>query len=464
VKSNRITVVAIAGDLGFGFPEQSLTKALAARPDAIVVQGTSADPGPYYLGAGDSFYPLGGVERDLERLLPATTAARIPLVMSAGGSGARATIEPVVQIIRRVARTRQLSFRLAVVYSDVERAYLEKRIGAGDVISRLGDWPALSPTLSLADVRSSTNIVAQIGPEPIISALKAGADVVLTGRSVDVSLFAAVPLLRGIDAGPAIHMSKILECGAMAAIPGSSADGLLATIENGAFTVEPLSPDRRCTIRSVAGHSFYEREDPFCDDLPGGALDTLNSTYEQVDSRTVRIAGARWVPAPYTVKLEGAEIVGHRTFCLAGIRDPIMIAQLDAILESARDAVGRRFQESARRWELIFRQYGRNAVMGAVERSSPRPVEVGLLMDVVAQTAELADEICGYVRAFITHDEFPGCRTSAGNLAFPFSPSDTRTGPVYRFNIWHLLRLDDPIEPFRIEQIDFGKSATECRR
>ena len=463
MKSDRVTIVAIAGDLGFGFPESSLAKAIGARPDAIVVQGTSADPGPYYLGAGETFYPLGGVERDLERLLPATIAAKIPLVMSAGGCGARATIEPVVQIIRNVARAHELSFRFAVVYSDVDPSYLEERIGAGSVIPRLGDWPGLSSTLSFADVRSSTNIVAQIGPEPIISALEAGADVILTGRSVDVSLFAAVPLLRGVDPGPAIHMSKILECGAMAAIPGSGADGLLATIENGGFTVEPLSPERRCTIRSVAAHSFYEREDPFYDDLPGGALDTSNATYAQLDPRTVRIAGARWVPAPYTVKLEGAEIVGHRTFCLAGVRDPIMVSQIDAILESARAAVGRRFAESAGRWELIFRQYGKNAVMGPVERPGPQPVELGLLMDVVAETAELADEICGYVRSFITHDEFPGCRTSAGNLAFPFSPSDTRAGLVYRFNIWHLLRLDDPLEPFRIEQIVFGTPATEPR-
>jgi hypothetical protein len=463
VNSDRVTVVAIAGDLGFGFPEQSLAKAIAARPDALVVQGTSADPGPYYLGAGETFYPLGGVERDLERLLPAAVAANIPLVMSAGGCGCRTTIEPVVQIIRNVASAQKLRFKLAVVYADVAPSYLENRIGAGDVIPRLGDWPGLSSTLSLADVRASTNIVAQIGPEPIISALHAGADVVLTGRSVDVSLFAAMPLLRGIDPGPAIHMSKILECGAMAAIPGSGADGLLATIENGEFTVEPLSPERRCTIRSVAAHTFYEREDPFYDDLPGGALDTSNASYTQLVPRTVRIAGARWVPAPYTVKLEGAEVVGHRTFCLAGVRDPIMVNQMDAILESARAAVGQRFRASAGRWELIFRQYGKNAVMGPIERPGSPPVELGLLMDVVAQTAELADEICGYVRSFITHDEFPGCRTSAGNLAFPFSPSDTRAGPVYRFNIWHLLRLDDPLEPFRIEHIAFGTPAAEGR-
>lgn len=456
----RAAICCLAGDLGFGFPEASLERALAMRPDVIALQGTSADPGPYYLGAGESFYPLGGVKRDLEVLLPRAVAARIPVIMSAGGAGGREHITPVAEMIRAIAAEKRLSFKFAVVYADVGPDYLRGRLAAGTKIPRLGDWPGLSETLTEADIADSVRIVAQIGPEPIMRAIEAGADVVLTGRTVDMSLFAAMALLRGCDTGPALHMAKILECGAMAAEPVSGADGLIAFVEGDGFVVEPLSPERRCTIGSIAGHAFYEREDPFHDDLPGGHIDTTDVAYEQLDPRRVRVSGAVWTPAPYTVKIEGAAQVGFRTICIAGLRDPIMIRQIDSILASARKMVDARFGAYAGKYELLFRNYGKNAVLGPIEPVAKRAAhELGLIIDVVAESQVLADEICGYARSYVNHDEYPGCRTSAGNVAFPFSPSDIRVGPVYRFSIWHLLPLDDPNGPFVVEHVTFDKGS-----
>ena len=37
-----------------------------------------------------------------------------------------------------------------------------------------------------------------------------------------------------------------------------------------------------------------------------------------------------------------------------------------------------------------------------------------------------------------------GKTSTAGNLAFPFSPSDIRAGDVYGFSIYHLMQVDDP--------------------
>ena len=33
-------------------------------------------------------------------------------------------------------------------------------------------------------------------------------------------------------------------------------------------------------------------------------------------------------------------------------------------------------------------------------------------------------------------------------LAFPYSPSDIPMGAAYRFNVYHLLEVEDPSEPF----------------
>ena len=38
----------------------------------------------------------------------------------------------------------------------------------------------------------------------------------------------------------------------------------------------------------------------------------------------------------YSVKLEGAAIVGYRTIFIGGIRDPILIGQLDSYLATIR--------------------------------------------------------------------------------------------------------------------------------
>lgn len=444
-KTGRARVCSIAGDLGFGFPDSALQRAITLKPDVIAVQGTSADPGPYYLGAGESFYPISGVRRDLDRLIPAAAKAKIPVVMSAGGAGSRANLDPVYDALKSVISEHRLTLRVAVIYSDVDPGYIKAKLASGAKVPRLGRSEALSELLTVADVDKTDQIVAQIGPEPIMRALEAGADIVLAGRTVDVSLFAAVPLLKGCDTGAAFLMSKILECGAMAAEPSTSADGLIADIDGGKFEIEPLSESRHCTRRSIAGHSFYEREDPFVDDLPGGRLDSSGVTYEQINERRVSVSGATWQPAPYTVKLEGAGRIGYRTVCIAGIRDPIMIAQIESITARTRARSVERFGN--RPYEILFRTYGHGAIMGTSDPIKQfKADELCVVIDVVAPTQEFADEVCAFLRSAINHDEFPGCRTSAGNVAFPFSPSDLRAGPVFQFTIWHLLGLNDPLE------------------
>ena len=88
-------------------------------------------------------------------------------------------------------------------------------------------------------------IVAQMGPEPLVQALESGAEVVLAGRAYDPAVFAAVPLTRGCSRGPAVHLGKILECGAIAATPGSGSDCLFGSLDG-----EPSTSNR--SIPSVA--------------------------------------------------------------------------------------------------------------------------------------------------------------------------------------------------------------------
>ena len=69
-----------------------------------------------------------------------------------------------------------------------------------------------------------------MGVEPIQEALKAGAQIVVAGRSSDTSIFAALPLLEGHEPAVVWHMAKILECGAAAVAQRAAPDCMMAVV------------------------------------------------------------------------------------------------------------------------------------------------------------------------------------------------------------------------------------------
>ena len=77
--------------------------------------------------------------------------------------------------------------------------------------------------------------------------------------------------------------------------------------------------------------------------------------------------------------------------------------------------------------------------------------EAGVLIEAIASTQEAADNILALARSSFLHCSFPGRSTTAGNLAFPFSPSDLSAGRTYSFNIYHLLHGAAQEELFPVE-------------
>jgi hypothetical protein len=445
----KLTVLSPTAILGYGFPRQSFLDGLAHNPDVIGVDAGSVDPGPYYLGAGESFTDRAAVKRDLSLILPEALKRKIPvLIGSAGGSGALPHLNWNREIIEEIAAEHNLQFTLAVIPADIDKEYLRQHL---DKTSPLGPLPPLEPRT----VAETSNIVAQMGWEPFVAALEQGADVVLAGRTYDPAVFAALAIQQGFPQGPALHMGKILECAAIAADPGSGRDCMVGILDEEGFTLAPTNPQRRCTVKSVAAHSLYEKSNPWLLPGPGGALDLKEAQYQQVDERTVRVTGSKYVPSDqYYIKLEGARRVGYRTLTIAGVRDPILIRQLDQVLDQVRAAVQDNF-EKAEDFNLHFHAYGINGVMGELE---PTPVpghEVGLVIDVVAPTQEQANTICSFCRSTLLHFGYSGRISTAGNLALPYSPSDITAGAVYEFCIHHLL----PSEPnfFKPELVEVGK-------
>jgi hypothetical protein len=212
--------------------------------------------------------------------------------------------------------------------------------------------------------------------------------------------------------------------------------------------------ERQCTVTSVAAHTLYEKTDPRFLPGPGGVLDLTACHFEQLDERRVRVTGTQLQKSDrYTIKLEGAQPVGFRTISIAGIRAPDLIQQLDEVLLAVRGRVFTNFQSiDQAEVQLLFRVYGKDGVMGELEPCREQlPHEVGLVIEVVAKTQSLADTVCSFARSTLLHFGYPGRQSTAGNLAFPYSPSDISHGVVYEFSVYHLMTVDDPKSPFPIQ-------------
>ena len=446
--------------IGHGLNAESLRTALEWGTDVVVAQGTSTDPGPYYLGAGVSYMQRVAVKKDLTTLLTQTKAAGVPLIASLGGAGAAPHLEEALGIVDEIARENSLSLRLAVIGGEMKKEFVKKRLREGAGARRIVNTPYLVERLTEEEVDRSVRLVGQLGYEPIVAAFRQFPDIdgVVTGRALDVGLFAAFPMMWGFEAGLGLHFATVMHDGSLAAVPGSGSDGMYGVLEEQYFELIPPNPGRTCTPTSVAGMSFYERPNPFLEHMPGGFLDVSQATYTQVADRKVRVKGAVWNPQPYTVKLEGAALVGCRTICMAGVADPILIGKVDGVLDEVHGQVEEMFSEHKGQFQLLFRVYGKDAVLGtASRRAAVPPSELGVLIDVMADTQDLADAVCSVTRSAAFHHGYSGRTTTAGNLAIPFSPVEVRVGPSYRYNVWHALELDDPVAPFPSRLVEFPR-------
>ncbi|MCA3636453.1 MAG: acyclic terpene utilization AtuA family protein [Methylobacterium sp.] len=436
------------GMLGYGFPLASLEEAERRGFALLAIDAGSTDPGPYYLGSGRPFVSETMVKRDLDFLLPAARRQKAKVVIgSAGGAGTAGQLEFVASILRKVVAEQGLGpLKLGLIDTELSKPTLKNALSEGR-IRRFETRRDLTD----ADIEEATHVVAQIGIEPMVAALADGCDILLCGRAWDVANVAAYPVLLGHDRGLSFHLGKILECGGQAAVPVEGSDLLMGRLEGTSFIVETPHARKACTVESVGAHTLYEKSNPVWLPGPGGTVDLKETCFEPLGTDRVTVTGSRFHPAPrHTVKLEGARLAGYRHIAIAGIRDPLMIRQLDAVAEGVRSRLVANLGSTVAMdsFDLRFRFYGRDGVMGPLEPTPMPGHEIGLVIDVVAKTAELAETVCAMARSLTLHWAYPGRIATAGNLAFPFSPADLPAGPVYEFNIYHLMEIDDPAAAF----------------
>jgi hypothetical protein len=427
------------------------------KPDAICADAGSGDIGPFYLGSDAPYNPREWEKHDLRLMLLGARKWGVPMVVgSCGGAGTNRAVDLYVELIREIAAEENLEpFKLARIYSEVDREYLARR-AATERIEGLG---APEP-LSADDVRGSSRVVAMMGVEPIIEALNQGADVVLAGRSCDDAVFAAPAIARGFDKGLSLHMGKSIECGPLVATPVLQREAVRATVRENDFLVEPLHPGQRCTPASVAGHALYERTDPRELAVPGGLTRLGAARFEAFTDRICRVSGAEWVPDPiYRVKLEGSAFVGRRALLMFGLRDRLSIQNLDNILQCIRDEVRNVYpkEQSGKDYHITFHVYGRNAVMKDLEPvKEPKAHEIAVVIEAIGRTQQLATGIAKIAKYTAFRANYPGKLGIAGGAALIADEVLEPKLEAYRWTIDHLLPVADPcgLFPMTLDSVE----------
>ena len=451
-----INVLVPCGSLGSGVRAEEVQRGLDIGAHVIATDAGSTDSGAAYLAQGVSKNTRAAVKRDLEILMAAQAKAGIPLLVgSCGQAGGDAGVDWTAEIVREVACDLGLSPRIALLYSEQTSAVLKAKNAAGRI-------HALSPLGRLEDatLEACDHIVAAMGPEPYIDALRAGADIILGGRTTDTAVLAAYPLLHGAPPGAAWHAGKVAECGSQCAVNPGAGPGVFLRIDAAGFTVEPLSLSNCCTAHSVSAHMLYENSDPFRLVEPGGVLDVTEAAYAQVDERTVRVTGSRWETAPYTMKLEGAAAGPYQTIMLIGIEDPEVLANLDEFHDRMHQSlvarVRRTLGESAGDYDISLRIYGWNAVSGMRPApGTPPPREVGVLFVATATTQAMATQIAKTCNPYFFHFPFRAGE-ELPSYGFAFTPADVERGRVYIFKLNHVVETDSPTELVRTAWLDLA--------
>ena len=438
-----------SGQLGYGIPTPAFEAGLARAPDMIGVDMGSIDIGPAYLGSGKMAPTRIGAKRDLRKVLRAARRLDIPLIVgSAGSAGAKPHLTETLDIIREIAREDALTFSMGVVAADVPRPEVKRAIAAGRV--RPMDT---MPPLADAEVDAAAHIVGQLGVEAFGRALEADVDVVVLGRACDTGIFASIPALLGFPAGIAMHMAKIIECASLCCVPGGR-DSILGILDEEGFELESMAPSRAATPASVAAHSLYEQADPYEIREPSGRANLSGVTYRAIDERRTRVEGATFEPADrMSLKLEGASMIGYRALLMAGAADPHFIARHEEIFAAVslivRDLV---CEDKAEDYRLSFRLFGVDGVRAWAEPPTQMPREAFVMGECIAPTPERAEEVVRTTKQYLLHHGYEGRLSTAGNLAFPFTPPELVVGEAYRFNVFHLMDVEDMSRLFPVER------------
>lgn len=251
-------------------------------------------------GRNAGFDPL--LRARMEAVLPDCARNGVRIISNMGAANPEAAVREIVSIARRLGLS---GLRVAWVTGD-------------DVLPLLPMQTPMDPRERLVSAN------AYLGIEPILACLKQGADVIITGRVADPSLFLA-PMVHAfgwmLDDWPALGrgtaIGHLLECagqltGGYFADPGYKDVPDLERLgfpiaeieENGEAVLTKLAESGGAlTIRNCKEQILYEVHDPARYVTPDVTADFTGIVFRELEPDRVHVCGARGTERPETLKV-----------------------------------------------------------------------------------------------------------------------------------------------------------------
>ena len=353
------------------------------------------------------------LEERLEAILETCAARGIGIVTNMGAANPQAAAE----VVRNVAdRLRIGPLTIAVVTGDD----VADQVASGAFRAMEDGEPFAAGSVVSAN--------AYLGAEPIVDALVHGADVVITGRVADPSLFLApIAVHHGwrlddwIRMGQATLVGHLLECAGQVTggyfadpgVPGGKKD--VAGLGRLGFPLAEVSADGTSVITKVAGSGglvsaatckeqlLYELHDPSAYVTPDAIADFSQVRVTDLGHDRVRVEGALGYERPSALKVSVGQLdgwIGEGQISYAGPHAVERARLGGAIVAERLRLIGLTPREI--RTDLI----GRDAVHGArlsTRADSGDPYEVRLRIAARTDNVRDAQRVAQEVEALYTN-------------------------------------------------------------
>lgn len=342
------------------------------------------------------------LERRIERLLPLIRRHGFRLITNIGAANPLAAADLVVAIAAR----QRVPVRVAVLTGD-------------DVLDRIDpDAPVMEARGTLRDYGELVSANAYLGAAELVPALATGADIIITGRVADPSLFLAPAAYHygwALDDADLIArgtcMGHLLECagqltGGYFADPGRKDVGNMAWL---GFPFADVAADGSAVLGKVEGTGgaiglantkeqlLYEVTDPHGYVTPDVVADFSTVELRELGRDRVAVTGARGRARPAQLKVSVGYYAGYVGEGEIGYGGPNALDRARLAGEIIRERIGSEFAEL--RIDIV----GSTSLHGRAFDATEHPYEVRLRVAARAPTPERAGIVGEEVEALYTN-------------------------------------------------------------
>jgi hypothetical protein len=366
---------------------------LAERTIALAQKRKKGDPSKGY-------DPL--LERRIEDLLPLLITSNTKLISNMGAANPEAGARKIIEIAKKL----QMNVKVAVVLGDnvLDKIQPDHRsMESGELLSSYGNIISAN---------------AYMGIESILPALESNAQIILTGRVADPSLFLA-PMVHEFDWSPMDYnllgkgtvLGHLLECAGQIT-GGYFADPIskpIPNIENLGHPFVELSrkgegfiskvkgTGGQVTVRTAKEQLLYEVIDPQHYITPDVVADFSSVSFEELEKDQVLVLGGSGITKPEELKVS----VGYEAGWLG--EGEISYAGAHAVERAklAGEIIQKRIGHLYSEFRIDY--IGLSAMHGEVLSSKSNPYEVRLRVAGKTKNKELANLIGEEVEALYTN-------------------------------------------------------------